>query len=384
MDEQIDARLRLLPEPLTFLNGTTVTTAADWDARRAELRGLFENEMYGQRPSDPQDLSWELLVHNRNAAGGTATVRKIRVTTAGPDCQFDLLVITPNRSARPVPCFLGANVEGNRALVSDDGMTLEPDRADADWSIGTTIDAGYALATLYYGDVVPDEPDTGVERLNAFAREDSSVRPGAVITWAWALSRALDVLTSLGEVDSERVIAFGHSRLGKVALVATAFDDRFSAVIANQSGCCGAAPSRMSAALSRIGENGRPSAETVEWITRAFPHWFSPALAETADHVTDLSVDQHELVALCAPRPVLLSNAMDDTWSDPSGQFAMLKAADPVYRLLTGDGLRVDEQPAIGDVVTGPLTYSMRTGGHSVMLEDWENWRRFADSLFQD
>lgn len=225
-------------------------------------------------------------------------------------------------------------------------------------------------------EVVPDEATLALEPLSTFA---AGTRTGAISAWAWAFSRALDVLGDITEVDADRVVAVGHSRLGKAALWAAAVDERFAATIPSQSGCGGAAPSRIAPELAVIQLDGRPIAETVRVITTDFPHWFAPAYAAAADDVDDLPVDQDEVLALCAPRPVLLPNAEDDHWADPAGQFSMLVRADPVYRLLTGTGLETTALPAVGEASLGRLGYALRPGAHSLTAEDWPVWRAFTD-----
>src|SRR5205085_5634423 len=142
--------------------------------------------------------------------------------------------------------------------------------------------------------------------------------------WAWGCHRAVDYLLTDKGIDGKRLAVVGHSRLGKTALLAGAFDDRIAVVIPHQSGCGGAGPSRTK----------NPKAETVKRINTSFPHWFCDNFKQFNDDPSKLPFDQHGLVALVAPRPVLFSNAVEDQWANPDGQFDVLKAADPVYRLL--------------------------------------------------
>jgi hypothetical protein len=159
----------------------------------------------------------------------------------------------------------------------------------------------------------------------------------------------------------------GHSRLGKTALLAGAFDERIALVIPHQAGCGGSAPSR-----SKVGES-------VKAINKSFPHWFDGAFKQFNDEPARLPFDQNCLVALCAPRPVLLSNAVEDTWANPAGQFQILQAADPVYRLLGVDGLDAKQMPELGKLVDSRLGFFMRAGKHSMTREDWRIFIAFAD-----
>ena len=179
--------------------------------------------------------------------------------------------------------------------------------------------------------------------------------------------RAVDYLPTDKDIDKNRIAVVGHSRLGKTALLAAAFDERIALVIPHQAGCGGTAPSR--------GEVG----ESVKQINDRFPHWFDATFKEFNDHPDRLPFDQHSLVALVAPRPVLLTNAVEDTWANPQGQFEVLQAADPVYRLLGAGGLEAKRMPEPGRLIDSMLGCHIRPGKHSMGKEDWNVFLAFAD-----
>ena len=150
-------------------------------------------------------------------------------------------------------------------------------------------------------------------------------------------------------------------------MLAGAFDERIALVVPLQAGCGGTAPSR-----GKVGES-------VQRINTSFPHWFNARFKEFNDQVDHLPFDQHCLVALAAPRPVLFSNATEDTWANPEGQFEVLQAASPTYRLLGAGGLEAQRMPEPGKLIDSKLGYFIRPGKHSMTREDWKAFLDFAD-----
>ncbi|MEO6181750.1 MAG: acetylxylan esterase, partial [Verrucomicrobiota bacterium] len=163
----------------------------------------------------------------------------------------------------------------------------------------------------------------------------------------------------------------GHSRLGKAAILAGAFDERIALVIPLQAGCGGTSPAR-----GKVGES-------VKRINTSFPHWFSGEFKKFNDEPERLPFDQHGLIALCAPRPVLLSNAVEDSWANPEGQFEILKAADKVYQLVGVEGIASEKMPEVGQLMDSKLGYYIRPGKHSMTKDDWKIFLDFADKHFR-
>ncbi len=382
------------PDPLVFEDGTLVTDAEDWTShRRPEILALFEHHVYGRAPDRPSGMIVEVSDPVKDTLNGLATRKEIAVRfTANPeDPTMHILVYLPNRDERPAPLFLGLNFWGNHTIHSDpeiplatawmrnnpelgivDHRAIEASRGTASsrWPVEMILQRGYGLATIYCGDIDPDFDDgfeNGVHRL--FPRDDSAGDAWATISaWAWGLCRALDAFEEDSAIDTSRVAVMGHSRLGKTALWAGAADPRFALVISNNSGCGGAALSR------------RRFGETVERINTTFPHWFCSNFSLYNNREEALPVDQHELIALIAPRPVYVASAEEDLWADPRGEFLSAAAAGPVYELLGKKSLPAETMPDVNQPVWSTVGYHIRTGGHDVTPFDWAQYLAFADT----
>jgi hypothetical protein len=379
-----------LPDPLVMLDGTKVTTKEMWEEkRRPELKALFQHYMYGAIPPTGA-VRHKTLHEDPKAFGGKATLREVSLS-ALPGHEFRLLVVVPNDRKATAPCFVGPNFSGNHSLVDDpkvaitsawmygnrpgvkDNKSTDDGRGKAKdvWNLEGSIDRGYAVATFYPGEIDPDRADRRAGIRPLLPKE---VETATIACWAWGIHRVVDYLTVTlnEEVDPKRLIAVGHSRLGKTALLATAFDERIAMAIPLQAGTGGTAPSRP------LGPKA-DKAESVQRINTSFPHWFNARYKEFNSDPSKLPFDQHCLVALCAPRPVLFPNATEDLWANPDGQFEVLKAADPVYKLLGAGGLDAKSIPPVGQLSAGKLGYFIRAGKHAMTREDWQAFWDYAD-----
>ncbi|MBS3772553.1 MAG: acetylxylan esterase, partial [Bacteroidales bacterium] len=335
-----------LPDPLTFSDGSKVNTPSEWEERRKEILRLFENHVYGKMPGKPENLTFEERKNIPSVLDGLATLKEIRIHVKQNNHKhhFDLLLFIPNKPKKPVPVFLGLNFDGNQSVHPNKNITITDSwlRNDEDckiynhkategsrgcsrtrWPVERILDRGYALATIYYGEFDPDFDDgyqNGVHPLfdKKYRDTEQGNNCASIGAWAWGLSRGADYLAQDPAINNEKMAVLGHSRLGKTALWAGATDQRFDIVISNCSGCGGAALSR------------RQFGETVGRINSSFPHWFCENFKKYNQNEEELPVDQHMLMALMAPRPVIAASAKQDQWADPKGEFLSVKHAAPV------------------------------------------------------
>lgn len=383
----------MLPSLLTTSDGERISDAASWKSKgRPETLEKFRKYVYGKAAMPRPELRFQVLEREDQALEGQARRRQVTLYFSkdeqGP--QISLLIYLPPRTEKPCPLFLGLNFQGNHTVHSDPKITVtdswvrnneavgamdhkasEKGRGQvaSRWPVEAITAAGYGLATAYYGDIDPDFDDgfeNGVHSLTQ-GKKPNAEEWGSIATWAWGLSYIMDYLQQDPEVDPQRIILLGHSRLGKTSLWAGAEDERFSIVISNNSGCGGAALHR------------REFGETVKIINHAFPHWFCDNFVEYSERVNDCPVDQHQLIGLIAPRPVYVASAQEDQWADPKGEFLSCVHASPLYELLGTDGLAQKEMPGIEMPIHSTIGYHIRSGKHDVTLYDWEQWIQFAN-----
>lgn len=395
------------PDPLMLLDGRRVTTREQWfNERRPELIALFQHYMYGNIPAPPQEVRGTVEREDRRALNGKATLTEVTVTF-GELPPIYLMLIVPNDRSGPAPVVLALNYFGNHTLSHDPAVRLNPNwmpqrgegvvnhrsteasrgtwidpKRNLFWDIGQVVARGYALATFYNGDIESD-PDREDGRAPRAPERKLSAGCGTIGAWAWGLSRAVDYLVTHAAIDRDRIVVTGHSRLGKAALLAAAMDERIAVAIPHQAGTGGSGPSRVKPPATpppprRNGSPAKPP-ETVKNLNEAFPFWFNATYREFNAQPERLPFDQHCLVALCAPRPVLFTNGRADTWINPEGQFEVLRAAAPVYRFLGAGDFAATALPPDGKLIDSKLGYYIRSGGHTLLPEDWTVFLDFAD-----
>ena len=326
----------IVPDLLQTFDSERVKNIKDWERkRRPELLHYFTQNVFGEIPGELKIKSTELLEESNEALNGKAKRKQVVLTFEKNSkvLDFTILMYLPI-NVKKAPVFIGYNFYGNHTVLNDTNIIISKAWVNNNssfgidhnqlngqsrgvrsnrWPVEKIIGAGFGLATIYYGELDPDKNDL-FDGVHSLLYVGDQLKPannqwGSISAWSWGLSRALDYLQCDSDVDASRVIAFGHSRLGKTSLWAGATDQRFAAVISNNSGCGGAALSK------------RKFGETISRINTLAPHWFCENFKKFNDKEKLLPVDKHMLLALIAPRPVYVASAEEDKWTDTKGEF---------------------------------------------------------------
>jgi hypothetical protein len=378
-----------LPNLLMLENGTPVRDPQMWmQQRRPELIRLFEEYQYGRSPGRPAEMVFDVFDAGTPALEGRAIRRQVTLyfnnDRTGPT--LDLLIYLPAGATESVPLFLNVSFSPNSSVVDDPGIKpsyvwSREERKRVPATTGRNfgrldplpfLEAGIGVATVYYADLDPDFPDAvslGIR--GAFMDEgQTELAPnqwGSIAAWSWGLRRVMDYFETDTDIDDERVALFGASRVGKTVLWTAARDPRFAAVIASASGEGGAALSR------------RNYGETIAHLAAPsrYEYQFAGNYGNFAERPNEFPVDAHMLLALIAPRPVLLQTGTEDRWSDPRGEFLAAVAAEPVFELLGAKGLETEEMPRAGEPILNTIGYIMHEGGHGPAPSDWPVFLEF-------
>ncbi len=362
-----------LPDPLILKNGKKVTTAKVWwNKRRPEIVEDFDKEVYGRVPKVTPAVKWEVASTSDDKVGDVPVVTKKLVghvdNSSYPAITVDiqLTLTTPANATGPAPVIMefSFGAPGNRgpgrgpAPPPGRGM---PAATGPSWQ-EQVVALGWGYAILTPASV---QADNGAGLTRGIIGLVNQGQPrklddwGALRAWAWGASRALDYFETDRAIDAKQVGVEGHSRYGKAALVAMAYDSRFAIAFISSSGEGGARLHRRS-----FGELLENVAGTGEY------HWMAGNFIKYAGLYTpdDLPVDSHELIALCAPRPVFISAGatQGDGWADAKGMFLAAAGAGPVYRLLGKKDLGASQFPAIETpLIDGEIAFRQHSGGHT-------------------
>ena len=364
----------------------SISRAAWETAGKAKAEAALQSEVYGRSPEYLPPKFSETRLVDPAAFNGAARIEEFQMqisTPFGAPLSGSVVLVVPANAMGPVPIIIMQNFCPNTAVIPVAGLSAPPppyfDCSDDSMLSGVfthffgryitsppaaaIMDRGYALAVLHPPEWVPDSAGRAANAIERLRGEMGKPAPGTIKIWADLSSALIDNLETDPRFSAK--VIYGHSRYGKSALVAAAFDPRIDGVISHQSGTGGASLSK-----------DKPG-ETVHAITETYPHWFTQNYSESA-----LSVDQHHLLALIAPRPVMLGNAKRDVWSDPEGAFRAAQGANPVYQVYGSSGLTseklTDYRP------NDDIAFWMRPGTHGVTQEDWPAFLEFMDAHFKE
>jgi endo-1,4-beta-xylanase len=329
-----------LVDPFRFNDGNRVASTADWEKRREEIKQLFAEYEYGKLPPEPEQSDVTAGEEVTDDATGTSVITlEAKLRHKDRELVLHFEVVLPKGTDKvPVVIQPGFGQRPRRPGVDANAVRPDPARQ--------IVERGYAYVEFMVPEIADDNRDTmresGIYKL--FGEE---IDCGALMAWAWGFHRVIDVLEKVDRIDTEKIVVTGHSRYGKAALVAGAFDDRIAVTAPSHSGCAGAAPFRFIYGNS----------EQLQNIAGAFPHWFREGFNQFSDKVDKLPVDQHLLRALVAPRAQLSNEGTEDAWSNPQGSQLTYLAAKEVYKYLGAEDIirirfrPVGHVPNNGDVL---------------------------------
>ena len=394
--EESEVPTYLLPDLFLCNDGTIVEAPKQWEKkRRPEIMELFSKYMFGKVPKISEGMKAEIIQTNENARGGKAIRRDVRVYPLSdhPDFSVSVQIYLPlSARTKPVPLFFACALLPNYTVCNDKDIYMPDTIMHAEgrkikavkrgymsefWQLDKILERGYGLATFCHQDISPDTQPDFLKSIPYLYYSPGYNYPkpdewGSISFWAWQMSRVLDYLVTDKLIDKKKIIAIGHSRFGKTVLWAAAQDQRYAMIISNNSGCGGASISR------------RQFGETIEAINQQFPQWFCGNFKQFNNREEFMPFDQHELLALIAPRPLYIASAEDDKWADPKGEFLSAKEASRVYNLYGLKGIDCNTMPLLNVPVNdGYVGYHYRKGKHTITSYDWDQFLNFADKFFK-
>jgi hypothetical protein len=382
-----------LPDPLVMNDGTKVTTADMWwKQRRPEIVEIFDREIYGRVPSDTPKVTWEVTSTKKTDATITKQLVGHVDNSSYPLISVNIAVTlaTPANATGPVPVMMqfsgGPFLFGARRGAR--GATSGPATQAASRPTGfggpagpnwqqQVLAKGWGWATINTSTIQADNGaglTTGIIGLCNKGQPRKLDDWGVLRAWAWGASRALDYFETDPAVDAKQVGLEGHSRWGKATLVAMAYDQRFAIAYVSSSGEGGAKLHRRN--WGELVENIAGSGEY---------HWMAGNFIKYAGRWDQLPIDAHEMVAMCAPRPVMITGGTQekgDGWVDAKGMFLAAAGANSVYELLGKKGLGTSEMPPVETaLIDGDLAFRQHNGGHTDAL-NWPTFVVFAGRYF--
>ena len=358
--------------PPLFAEGEARTVEEWRNVRRPAVKKLLESEVYGRRPVErPPHLAFSTLEPDAVMMDGAAVRKRVRVEYGGAfgTNSFTFTAFIP-RQEKPAPSFVFIC---NRPQDE----VIDPTRRvkSGFWPAEEIVARGYAAIAFAFDEVTPDrEHGNTLGVFAAFEDVTAKYRPydrwGALSAWGWAASRILDWIETEPSLDAKHVAVIGHSRGGKTALVAAAWDERFAMACSNDSGCGGA----------KLHHADLPNSEMISHSIRSRAFWYCNRYRMWANRDKETPFDQHMLVAMIAPRLVCIGSATEDPWAGPCGEYLTVCLASEVWRVFgrkgfVSDGFPAPETPQQG----GDISYHLRSGEHNLTPYDWNVYMDFAD-----
>lgn len=380
-----------LPDPLTLNNGKKVTTAKMWwNQRRPEILEDFDREIYGRIPKNVPNVTWKVVSETKETNGEYPLIVKNLVghvdNSSYPaiDVNIELTLATPANATGPVPVMMsygfrfppGFRMPTSTTTTSGTATTAKPEPT---WQ-QQLLAKGWGYAVIYPTSYQADNGAGLTKGIIGLVNKGQLRKPddwGALRAWAWGASRAMDYFETDKAVNAKKVGIEGLSRYGKATIVTMAYEPRFAIAFVGSSGEGGVKIHRR-----QFGEQVENVASSGEY------HWMAGNFIKYAGPLTpnDLPVDAHELVALCAPRPVFISSGspqVEGNWVDAKGMFLGGAYAGPVYELLGKKGLGTLEFPPMETaLVSGDIAFRQHSGGHTTG-PNWPTFLQFADRYFK-
>ena len=361
-----------VPELMRTFAGEEVKTKEAWEKVRApELLERFQKDVYGRRPAvldERKRISFKVY-DERPVMDGKAVRKLVRAEFDGPleKFSFPFTVYIP-KAQKPVPAFVSICLKSRSKVGADHVIT------SVCWPVEQIVGRGYATIGFLTEDIAT-EKNTGFAQGVFTCVEKPEVRTdeswGTISAWAWAASRVMDWIETEPAIDATRVGIVGHSRGGKTAIWTGVTDRRFALVCSNNSGAHGA----------KLNHIRLPKSEDIASIPKYFPNWYCGNYPKKyGGKEMTMDFDQHELLALVAPRLLCVASASEDYWCGQPGEWWSAKLASPAWELYGRRGLVAERFPAPGEKQQeGSISYHLRPGKHSLDPYDWDRYMDFAD-----
>ena len=380
-----------LPDPLVLKNGKKVTSATIWwNQRRAEIVEDFDREVYGRMPKITPKVNWEVASTTNEEKYDHPVITKQLIgkvdNSSYPQItvNIQMALTTPANAKGPVPViveygFIGPrpNAPANAAPAANATNTPPP------WQ-KQVLDKGWGYATLVPGSIQADNGAGLTQGIIGLVNKGQPRKAddwGALRAWGWGMSRAIDYFETDKAVNAKMIALEGHSRYGKATIVAMAYEPRLAIAFVSSSGAGGAKLHRRNTYGEMVENVAAPS--EYHWMAGNYLKYAGPLTAN------DLPVDSHELVALCAPRPVFISSGSTlggipagDGWVDAKGMFLAGAHAGPVYKLLGKKPMATAEFPPVETFVDGDVSFRQHTAGHTP-TPNWPTFLNFAARYFK-